>query len=58
MSNKIYTLRDVECCLLKYDRNLNPNYSNRILHIEFDKGTLEQTLNNFNDQKKIYFVPF
>lgn len=49
MSNKICHLRDIEYFLLKNERNLNLNHSNRILPIEFGKGVLEKTLNNFND---------
>lgn len=53
MSNKMFSLMDVEYCLLKNDRNLNLNHSNGFLHIEFDKEVLEKTLNNFDDKKKI-----
>ena len=41
--NKICTLRDVEYCLLKKEKNLNLNLSNEILHKEFNKGILEKT---------------
>ena len=58
MSNKICSLRDAEYCLLKDERNLHLNHSNRILHIGCDKGVLEKTLNNFNDSKKIYLALF
>lgn len=59
MSNKICTLKNVEYCLLKDERNLNQNHSNVILHLELDKETLEKTLKFFDEKKKtlaLYFL--
>ena len=59
MSNKICTLKNVEYCLLKDERNLNKNHSNVILHLELDKESVEKTLKFFDEKKKtlaLYFL--